>query len=142
MAPFTFARFFVGWSSVVLLCIWVRLWVLFHKKGKPLSYIRRKMITIGCFIVARIIILMMSGIWISRPKLKTDYRKYLGLDWKPSNKLPGSIVSNHSTFMDIIVHLSRQPPSHVSKAGVLKIPFVGTIASAVGCLFIERSDKD
>jgi len=36
--------------------------------------------------------------------------------------------------------MTRQPPSHCSKAGVRKIPFVGPLAAAVGCLFIDRGD--
>jgi lysophosphatidylcholine acyltransferase/lyso-PAF acetyltransferase len=44
--------------------------------------------------------------------------------------------------MDIMCHMYRQEPSHVSKAGVYDIPFVGPIAAGVGCLFINRGSKD
>jgi len=44
--------------------------------------------------------------------------------------------------MDIITHMYRQPPSHVAKAGVKNIPFINSIAAAVGCLFIDRGSKD
>jgi len=37
----------------------------------------------------------MSGVYIKEEKLKADYRKYLGKDWKPSYKNPGTVVSNH-----------------------------------------------
>ena len=74
-------------------------------------------------------------------QVKTDYSEYLGPDWKMSHDCPGTIVSNHQCVMDIMVHMFRQPPSHCSKAGVRKIPFVGHIAAAVGCLFIDRGDS-
>lgn len=70
-----------------------------------------------------------------------DYKEYLGPDWKPTFDKPGTIVSNHQSFLDIITHMTRQPPSHCSKAGVRKFPFVGPIAAAVGCLFIDRGDS-
>ena len=74
--------------------------------------------------------------------LETDYSKYLGPGYKKSNKKPGTIISNHQCFLDIITHMYRQPPSHCSKAGVRQIPFVGHIAAAVGCLFLDRGSKD
>ncbi len=41
-----------------------------------------------------------------------------------------------------MAHMYRQPPSHLAKDSVKRIPFVGNIAEIVGCLFINRSSKD
>ena len=90
---------------------------------------------------ARIVMFMMSAWKIDEVKLKTDYSKYLGPNWKRSYDNPGTIISNHQSFLDIICHMYRQPPSHVSKAAVRKIPFVGHFAEASGCLFLNRADK-
>lgn len=91
---------------------------------------------------ARNVILMMSGVNIIENRPKICYKKYLGDDWEPSYERPGSIVSNHQCWLDIMMHMYRQPPSHVAKAAVKKIPFVGFIADSVGCLFIDRGSKD
>ena len=100
------------------------------------------MIRLACKVVARIILLMMSGVHVNQPKKKVDYSRYLGPEWKPNYERPGTVISNHQSFMDIICHMYCQPPSHVSKASVLNIPFVGPLAEAVACLFIDRSDKE
>jgi len=142
LAPFTFARFMIGWGSIVLLFFWVHFFILFHETGKPLGPFRKRMIRLGTYLSGRIVIYAMSCFWINTPKHDANYKKYLGPDWvEDTNMIPGSCISNHATFMDIILHMYRQPPSHISKAGVRHIPFVGSIAAAVGCLFIERSDK-
>ena len=85
---------------------------------------------------------MVSVLWIDEVKINYDYKKYLGEDWEPTNQKPGSIVSNHQSWVDIMVHMYRQPPSHVSKASVKDIPFIGHIADSCGCLFLERENKD
>lgn len=74
--------------------------------------------------------------------MHVNYSEYLGPDWKPSFENPSTVISNHQCFMDIICHMYRQPPSHVSKAGVFKLPFVGYLADVFGCLFIDRGNKD
>jgi 1-acyl-sn-glycerol-3-phosphate acyltransferase len=38
--------------------------------------------------------------------------------------------------------MSRQPPANVAKASVGKLPGIGTIAKAVGSIFVERVNKD
>ena len=83
----------------------------------------------------------MSGVKIEEIRPKISYQKYLGPDWEAEYERPGSIVSNHQCWLDIMMHMYRQPPSHVSKAAVKKVPFVGHIATEVGCLFIDRGDK-
>jgi hypothetical protein len=53
-------------------------------------------------------ILNSTGVWsIEEIKVKYDYSKYLGPDWKPTSDLPGCIVSNHQSWVDIILHMYR-----------------------------------
>lgn len=84
----------------------------------------------------------MSCVWIDEQKIPYNYSKYLGPDWKLTYDKPGTIISNHQCWLDIMIHMYRQPPCHVSKASVKKVPFIGHIADAVGCLFLERENKD
>lgn len=142
LAPLTFIRFAIGWGSIACLWAWVKLWTIGLDSRAPIPEWKRKIIRAGCTASARTVILMMSGIHINEPKLNIDYSAYLGPDWKPSWKNPGTVISNHSSFIDIMCHMYRQEPSHVSKAGVLNIPFVGKIASGCGCLFIDRAKKE
>ena len=43
--------------------------------------------------------------------------------------------------MDILVHMYRGNGSHVSKASVKNMPFIGSIATMTSCLYVEREDK-
>jgi lysophosphatidylcholine acyltransferase/lyso-PAF acetyltransferase len=115
--------------------------MLFHKKGEPLTGWKHKFVTLGNHLVAKNI-LFMFGCWsIDNSNVIMDYKEYLGPDWKPTYKGASTIISNHSCVLDIVCHMYRQAPSHVSKAAVKNLPFVGTIATAVGCLYIDRFDE-
>jgi lysophosphatidylcholine acyltransferase/lyso-PAF acetyltransferase len=70
-----------------------------------------------------------------------DYKKYLGPGSKQTFENPSTIVSNHQCMMDICVHTLRQTSSHVAKASILRMPFVGPVTDALGGLFFERGDK-
>lgn len=52
------------------------------------------------------------------------------------------LACNHVSWIDIIYFLtSHEVPSFVSKETVKKAPFIGTIAMAMQCLFINRLDN-
>ena len=69
-----------------------------------------------------------------------DYTPYLGPDWKKtiSYGKAGSIVANHQSWIDILVHMYRQIPSHTAKTATLYLPFIGYISECAGCLFLDR----
>ena len=75
-----------------------------------------------------------------------DYSKWLGPDWKPEWSGAGTIISNHVSYMDILICLVIFFPSFTAKASVKGYPGVGQIATAIDCLFTERqgskSDKE
>ena len=79
---------------------------------------------------------------IDYQKVNLDYSDYLGTDWKQTFQGASTVVSNHTSFVDIVVQMYLQEASHVAKAGIRNIPFVGTIASGVGCLFVDRDSKE
>ena len=67
------------------------------------SKFRQHMISTAASFSARIVILACGGWWVYTPKVNTDYSKYLGPDWKPTpDATPGTVIANHSTFMDIM----------------------------------------
>ena len=140
--PLLFLRFFLGWFGIVICSICIFFLSIGHQHGSPYKGWKYNVVRFCTKWAARNGMMMMAIFKIEEPLLTTDYRKYLGPDWKITHKCPGTIVSNHQCFMDIIIHMYRQPPSHISKAGVRMIPFVGHIAEAVGCLFIDRGSKE
>ena len=132
----------LGWIGIALCAVGIYIVGFFHKKGTPYTGLEYTLISKMCSWSARNAILMMSGFAVREIRPQIDYKKYLGEDWKPTYERPGTIVSNHQCWLDIMMHMYRQPPSHVSKASVKKIPFVGYIADCCGCLFIDRGAKD
>jgi lyso-ornithine lipid O-acyltransferase len=57
-------------------------------------------------------------------------------------QMPGGVVANHSTWLDIFVLNAVQKVLFVSKAEVAKWPLIGMIARSVGTVFIERKQSD
>jgi 1-acyl-sn-glycerol-3-phosphate acyltransferase len=54
----------------------------------------------------------------------------------------GFIFANHVSYLDILVLLAVTPVSFLAKDEVRTMPFVGWIAKAIGCVFVERTSKE
>jgi len=52
------------------------------------------------------------------------------------------IVSNHMSYMDILVMCSRHPACFVTSVEMRDIPFLGHMCKLAGCVFVERRNKD
>jgi 1-acyl-sn-glycerol-3-phosphate acyltransferase len=68
---------------------------------------------------------------------------HLQVSVQPYGQCPerGLLVSNHVSFLDILVLGALHPLVFVSKAEVERWPLVGFIASATGTLFIQRQKR-
>ncbi len=51
------------------------------------------------------------------------------------------IVSNHMSYMDILVICSRYPACFVTSVEMRDIPFLGHLCKLAGCVFVERRNK-
>ena len=51
------------------------------------------------------------------------------------------IVSNHMSYMDILVMCSRHPACFVTSVEMRDIPFLGHLCKLAGCVFVERRNK-
>lgn len=61
-----------------------------------------------------------------------------------SGDLPDSsffLVSNHLSYLDILLYLSMRPVVFVSKAEVAKWPVMGIMAKAAGTVFVDRTTR-
>ncbi len=56
-------------------------------------------------------------------------------------RFSGFIFPNHVSYLDILVLLSVTPVRFLAKDEVRKMPFIGWIAKAIGCVFVERTNK-
>lgn len=57
-------------------------------------------------------------------------------------RFSGFVFPNHVSYLDILVLLAITPVSFLAKAEVRKMPFIGWIAKAIGCVFVERTSKE
>jgi hypothetical protein len=63
--------------------------------------------------------------WLKKEGPQVDWSKYLGAEWKPSYKNPGTIISNHQAWIDIAVHTFISFISFSPKSGIKKWPLTG-----------------
>jgi 1-acyl-sn-glycerol-3-phosphate acyltransferase len=67
----------------------------------------------------------------------------LGIQYSVHGTPPsdGLVVSNHLSYLDILIHSSVMPCAFVSKTEINKWPYFGVAARAGGTLFIDRSSR-
>lgn len=83
----------------------------------------------------------MGGMRTVRKKVDFDYSPYLGPDYKETQVPPNyisTIVSNHSSWLDVPILISHFQAAFVAKKTLRKIPIFGLIVQALGCIFVSR----
>lgn len=60
----------------------------------------------------------------------------------PRLKVPGAVVANHGSWLDIFALNARKNVYFVSKSEVASWPGIGWLARATGTVFIERDPRD
>jgi 1-acyl-sn-glycerol-3-phosphate acyltransferase len=56
-------------------------------------------------------------------------------------QLRGFVFPNHVSYLDILVLLAVAPVRFLAKAEVQRIPVIGIMARAIGCVFVNREDS-
>lgn len=54
----------------------------------------------------------------------------------------GFIFPNHMTYLDVLVLVSIAPLRFLAKDEVRSMPVIGQVARAIGCVFVNRDDKN
>ena len=67
----------------------------------------------------------------------------LGIRWSVEGTAPaeGLVVSNHLSYLDILIHSAAMPCAFISKIEINKWPYFGVAARAGGTLFIDRASR-
>lgn len=71
--------------------------------------------------------------------------RFMGIGFQTQGRpmrLPGALVANHASWLDIFVLNAKDQPYFVSKAEVANWPGIGTLAKATGTVFIARDRKE
>jgi lysophosphatidylcholine acyltransferase/lyso-PAF acetyltransferase len=89
--------------------------------------------------------LKINGFKIIKKELPYEavYKKYLGEDYSfDPNEKYSLIVSNHTGFFDIVLNMAVNSAGFLAKDDVQNVPFIGTIAKGINCLFVKRESKE
>jgi len=74
-----------------------------------------------------------------------DYSYFLGPNYKETTVYPkffSTYVSNHTSWLDIILMISYIKPAFTPMDTLKKIPVVGILVMALGCINISRSGTE
>ncbi|KAK9915142.1 hypothetical protein WJX75_005280 [Coccomyxa subellipsoidea] len=73
---------------------------------------------------------------------------FMKIDWiieepgqLPKGVEPAAIVSNHISYLDIIVHCAHSFPSFVARGNTKDMPLVGLISKKLQCIYVNREFK-
>ena len=129
VAPFILLKFIIGWGSFVLVSLYSKFLFALNLKADMGSFMKNT-VELGCRIVGKIGLVLWGCPFVSEKRVKVDYSKYLGPDWKLTYERPSTIISNHTNLLDIAIHMYRGTPSHVTKEAVLTFPIIGNVLKA------------
>lgn len=76
--------------------------------------------------------------WMAKTARNFLWAMGVELDYVGEPPKSGVLVSNHVSYLDILVHASRMPLVFISKAEVARWPIFGMLSRWAGTLFIRR----
>jgi lysophosphatidylcholine acyltransferase/lyso-PAF acetyltransferase len=80
-------------------------------------------------------------VFVEEEVINYDYSKYLGKDYKKDDK-PAAYICNHTSWFDIILLIDRISSGFITGAHVKDFFMIGYIATTLGCIFVDRDDKN
>ncbi|TXT18635.1 MAG: 1-acyl-sn-glycerol-3-phosphate acyltransferase, partial [Planctomycetota bacterium] len=81
------------------------------------------------------------GRWLHRCSRRIRAVLRVQVEWQGQPPVSGCLVSNHLSYLDIVVLGAAQPLVFVAKSEVAQWPVLGWLAQAGGTLFIERARR-
>lgn len=76
--------------------------------------------------------------WLHR--ISARALRKMGITWTVHGDFPakGAVITNHQSYVDILLLAALHPCVFVSKAEVKTLPILGWIATMIGTVFVER----
>ena len=84
---------------------------------------------------------ILSGFPVRVIESDVDYTKYLGKDYKTTQKLPtkvATIVANHTSWLDAPVLIGAYHPGFCVNEESRKVPFLNTLIDCLNSIYINR----
>jgi 1-acyl-sn-glycerol-3-phosphate acyltransferase len=140
-------KFFATVFLVIICYIVVRIFTLGHNfdEGGPIRGSIRNLVIGSVYRLISTMILLVAGIRMSRDDRDYDYSFYLGPNYKETTPYPkyfSTYVSNHTSWMDILLMIAYNRPAFTPKHNLKKIPLFGLLVQALGCIFVARGGTE
>ena len=137
-------RFFGGWLAAFTAATTLNLLSLVFgaSEAEDQGPLQRRLVYLVSKVVGVAVRFSASIIWTNYERPLIDYREYLGPDWKPSYDNASSKVANHQAWTDTPVIMQWNCGAFIAKDAVRRMPFVGTVATLCGSLYINRSSNE
>ncbi len=133
-------RMLILWATVLSYVLFVNL-ISIGSDGKAFekrTTWRGYLCYLAAMTLAKVLFLT-SGVWkVVNINKQVCYKKYLGPDWKPTFDGAGLSISNHQSWIDVLVIGQKHFSSYVAKADVDKVPIFSQGARSICCLFVNR----
>jgi hypothetical protein len=107
LSPFTLMKWLIGWGAALVNGTFLTLMEMTRNPKDPHTPFEKLIVNWSTYLTAKTVLLTANCFSVNTVRPKVDYSSYLGKEWIPSYEKPGSVVSNHCSWMDIIVHMSR-----------------------------------
>lgn len=93
----------------------------------------------------------LTGLVLTRPKTRRDRAAWLtricrrvlkaaDVTWESQGRVPdaGAVITNHLSYLDILVHAALRPCVFVSAIETRRMPLIGWISMMVGTVYVTR----
>jgi len=144
---FFFGALFFAWLKVplailIVISCWITLKLSLGKinPDNEITDKHRKRIILISNLFARSLLFVLGIVYIHDDYTTVDYTEYLGENYEKNAKAVTNI-SNHTSWLDILLFMAKLSPGFISKAPVREYPLVGYIARCLGCIFVKRAEK-
>ncbi len=86
----------------------------------------------------------LNGIKIIKKELPYEeiYKKYLGDDYDFTDQKYSIIICNHIGFFEVLINMVKNQSGFFAKKEIESYAFVGPIAKAMNCLFVNRESDE
>ncbi|CAI2372873.1 unnamed protein product [Moneuplotes crassus] len=138
-----FMRVFMTVGLFVCFCLITMVITRKYDLMKPLPYEVRARCQWWARWMCRGFLFFAGFMWIDEKDIQVDYSEYLGPNYDKRER-PSLLVSNHSSWVDIILFMyCKYFPSFVSKEVLSKTPLVKVVGRMLNCLYVDReTSKD
>lgn len=118
------------------------------KPGRNVSVLTKLWRAVRMLVVFAV---QLTRLIVTRPRTRVDRAAWLtgfcrqalrvvNLSYSTEGRVPleGAVITNHLSYLDIVVHSAIHPCVFVSATDTLEIPVIGWISKMVGTVYVER----